>query len=238
MPEISIAICDDLAADRTNLAKMVHAYAQAHGFSARLHLYSSGERLLAAFQRPEPIHLLFLDIYLPGLSGMETARRIRSAGNPTSIVFVTVSREHGMESFEVQAFDYLVKPFDFQELLARIRAMTRKRTGSRTNQFTVGDVTVDTERRVVTKGGREIPLLAKEYAILEYMVRHKGAVLSREQMEDRIWNYEYAGSSNNIDVYLSRLRKKLEGDGGEKLIHTVRGVGWILRDPEGEEEKG
>ena len=97
---------------RTNLAKMVHAYAQAHGFSARLHLYSSGERLLAAFQRPEPIHLLFLDIYLPGLSGMETARRIRSAGNPTSIVFVTVSREHGMESFEVQAFDYLVKPFD------------------------------------------------------------------------------------------------------------------------------
>ena len=110
MPEISIAICDDLAADRTNLANMVHAYAQAHGFSARLHLYSSGERLLAAFQRPEPIHLLFLDIYLPGLPGMETARRIRSAGNPTSIVFVTVSREHGMESFEVQAFDYLVKP--------------------------------------------------------------------------------------------------------------------------------
>ena len=100
------------------------------------------------------------------------------------------------------------------------------------NLFTVGDLTVDTERRTVTKNGREIPLLAKEFSLLEYMVRNKGAVLSREQMEDRIWNYEYSGSSNNIDVYISRLRKKLEGGSGEKLIHTVRGAGWVLRDPE------
>ena len=89
---------------------------------------------------------------------------------------------------------------------------------------------MDTERRTVTKNGREIPLLAKEFSLLEYMVRNKGAVLSREQMEDRIWNYEYSGSSNNIDVYISRLRKKLEGGSGEKLIHTVRGAGWVLRD--------
>ena len=113
MPEISIAICDDLAADRTNLAKMVHAYAQAHGFSARLHLYSSGGEAAGSVPAGQsPSICSFLDILIrPGLPGMETARRIRSARQSTrSIVFVTVSREHGMESFEVQAFDYLVKP--------------------------------------------------------------------------------------------------------------------------------
>lgn len=183
---------------------------------------------------------VILDVMLPKKDGYQVLGELRRRGLDLPVLFLTArdSVADRVKGLDAGADDYLVKPFDFQELLARIRAMTRKRTGSRTNQFTAGDVTVDTERRVVTKGGREIPLLAKEYAILEYMVRHKGAVLSREQMEDRIWNYEYAGSSNNIDVYLSRLRKKLEGDGGEKLIHTVRGVGWILRDPEGEEEKG
>lgn len=183
---------------------------------------------------------ILLDVMLPKKDGYTLVQELRAKGADTPVLFLTArdSVADRVRGLDLGGDDYLVKPFDFQELLARIRAMTRKRTGSRTNQFTVGDVTVDTERRVVTKGGREIPLLAKEYAILEYMVRHKGAVLSREQMEDRIWNYQYAGSSNNIDVYLSRLRKKLEGDGGEKLIHTVRGVGWILRDPEGEGEKG
>ena len=127
--------------------------------------------------------------------------------------------------------DYLVKPFDFAELLARIRAMTRKRVGQRTNRFTVGDLTLDTERRQAVRGGEEIPLLPKEFSILEYLVRNKEKVLSREQIEDQIWNYDYAGSSNNVDVYLSRLRKKIDGGREEKLIHTVRGMGWAIREP-------
>lgn len=106
--------------------------------------------------------------------------------------------------------------------------MTRKRVGQRTNRFTVGDLTLDTERRQAVRGGEEIPLLPKEFSILEYLVRNKEKVLSREQIEDQIWNYDYAGSSNNVDVYLSRLRKKIDGGREEKLIHTVRGMGWAI----------
>ena len=118
MLDISIAICDDLEAERIGLARMVQSYARAHGVSVRLHLYPSGESLLAALRGPEPIHLLFLDIYMPGLSGVETARRIRSAGDQLSIIFVTASQDHGLESFEVQACDYLVKPIRAEEVSA------------------------------------------------------------------------------------------------------------------------
>ena len=109
--------------------------------------------------------------------------------------------------------------------------MTRKHVGLRTNLLTIGDLTMDIEQRRVTRGGEEIPLLPKEFSILEYLIRNKGRVLSREQIEDRIWNYEYAGSSNNVDGYMSRLRKKLDEGRPVKLIHTVRGSGWVLREP-------
>ena len=177
---------------------------------------------------------ILLDVMMPKKDGYTLVRELREAGNDTPVLFLTArdSVSDRVKGLDLGADDYLVKPFDFEELLARIRAMTRKHAGNRSNLFTVGGLTVDTERRTVTKNGREIPLLAKEFSLLEYMVRNKGAVLSREQMEDRIWNYEYSGSSNNIDVYISRLRKKLEGGSGEKLIHTVRGAGWVLRDPE------
>ena len=111
--------------------------------------------------------------------------------------------------------------------------MTRKHVGQRTNILTVGDLTLDTAQRRVTRGGEEIALLPKEFAILEYLMRHPGTVLSREQIEDQIWNYEYAGSSNNVDGYLSRLRKKIDEGRGEKLLHTVRGMGWAIRPPAG-----
>ena len=110
--------------------------------------------------------------------------------------------------------------------------MTRKHAGQRTNRFTAGDLILDVEQRRVTRGGEEVQLLPKEYSILEYLLRNKGKVLSREQIEDRIWNYEYSGSSNNVDGYMSRLRKKLDGGREQKLIHTVKGVGWTVREPE------
>ena len=151
------------------------------------------------------------------------------------MLFLTArdSVEDRIRGLDLGADDYLVKPFDFGELLARIRAMTRKKAGHRSNVFTLADLTVDIERRQVRRGGEDIPLLAKEYAILEYLIRNQGAVLSREQIENRIWNYEFSGSSNNVDVYMSRLRKKIDGDRPVKLLHTVRGAGWVLREEGG-----
>ena len=158
-----------------------------------------------------------------------------SQGMDTPVLFLTArdSVADRVRAWTWGADDYLVKPFDFDELLARLRAMTRKHVGQRTNTLTVGDLALDTAQRRVTRGGEEIALLPKEFAILEYLMRHPGTVLSREQIEDQIWNYEYAGSSNNVDGYLSRLRKKIDEGRGEKLLHTVRGMGWAIRPPAG-----
>ena len=177
---------------------------------------------------------ILLDVMLPKRSGYEVLRRLRARGIATPVLFLTArdtveDRVHGLD---LGADDYLVKPFDFAELLARIRAMTRKASGSRSNLFTVADLTVDTARRTVSRGGEPIELIAKEYAILEHLIRQRGAIVSRAQLEDRIWNYEGAGSSNNIDVYISRLRKKIDGNRPVKLLHTVRGIGWVLREEE------
>lgn len=152
---------------------------------------------------------------LPKKDGYTLVRELRDQGNDTPVLFLTArdSVADRVKGLDLGGDDYLVKPFDFAELLARIRAMTRKRVGQRTNRFTVGDLTLDTERRQAVRGGEEIPLLPKEFSILEYLVRNKEKVLSREQIEDQIWNYDYAGSSNNVDVYLSRLRKKIDGGG-------------------------
>ena len=177
---------------------------------------------------------ILLDVMLPKCSGYEVLRLLRAHGIATPVLFLTArdTVEDRVRGLDLGADDYLVKPFDFAELLARIRAMTRKASGSRSNLFTVADLTVDTARRTVTRGGEPIELIAKEYAILEHLIRQRGAIVSRAQLEDRIWNYEGAGSSNNIDVYISRLRKKIDGNRPVKLLHTVRGIGWVLREEE------
>ena len=120
MSELSIAICDDLESERLRLARMVQNYADQHGLAVRLRLFPDGESLLTALRGPDPVHLLFLDIYMPGLSGLETARQIRAAGNDLSIIFATTSQDHGMDSFEVRASDYLVKPFQEGEVNAAL----------------------------------------------------------------------------------------------------------------------
>ncbi len=177
---------------------------------------------------------ILLDVMLPKKDGYTLLQELRAQGNDTPVLFLTArdSVADRVTGLDLGGDDYLVKPFAFEELLARVRAMTRKRVGQRTNRFSVGDLVLDTERRQVTRGGREIPLLPKEFSILEYLVRNKEKVLSREQIEDQIWNYDYAGSSNNVDGYLSRLRKKIDSDGQDKLIHTIRGIGWVIREPD------
>ena len=178
---------------------------------------------------------IVLDVMMPKMDGHQLLAKLRSQGSDIPVLFLTArdSVADRVEGLDLGADDYLVKPFAFEELLARIRAMTRKHAGSRTDTLTVGDLVLDTRGRTAARAGRDIPLLPKEYAILEHLVRHAGTVLSREQLEDRIWNYEKAGSSNNIDGYMSRLRKKIDADVPEdrRLLHTVRGSGWVLRAP-------
>ncbi len=175
---------------------------------------------------------ILMDVMMPKKDGFTLVAELRAQGVDTPVLFLTArdSVADRVQGLDLGADDYLVKPFDFDELLARIRAMTRKHVGNRSNLFTVGDLTVDTRKQTAERAGREIALLPKEFAILEHLIRNKGVVVSREQLEDRIWNYEYTGSSNNVDVYMSRLRKKIDEGFDTKLIHTVRGAGWVLRE--------
>ena len=177
---------------------------------------------------------ILLDIMMPKLNGYDFLKYLREKGHETPVLFLTAKDAVAdrVKGLDLGADDYLVKPFDFDELLARIRVMTRKKAGSRSNLFTYADLIVDTQKRTVHRGDKEISLIPKEFTILEHFIRNQGIVISREQLENRIWNYEYSGSSNNIDVYMSRLRKKIDGEFSVKLIHTIRGVGWVLREGE------
>lgn len=174
---------------------------------------------------------ILLDIMMPKVDGYELLKRIRDKGIDTPVLFLTAKDAIAdrVKGLDLGADDYLVKPFDFEELLARIRVMTRKSSGNHSNLFTYEDLSVDTKKRTIFRNGEEIILLPKEFTILEHLIRNQGTVLSREQLENQIWNYEYSGSSNNIDVYMSKLRKKIDGNHSVKLLHTIRGVGWVLR---------
>ncbi|MBM6665061.1 response regulator transcription factor [Flavonifractor plautii] len=176
--------------------------------------------------------VILLDVMLPKRDGYQLVADLRGKGVDTPVLILTArdSIADRVKGLDLGADDYLVKPFDFDELLARIRVLSRKRVGHKSNQFTVADLTLDVERRQVYRAGQEIRLLPKEFSILECLMRGKGNVLSRRQIEDSIWNYDDTPSSNNVDVYISKLRKKIDGDSPVKLLHTIRGVGWVLRD--------
>ncbi|MBM6975891.1 response regulator [Intestinimonas butyriciproducens] len=178
---------------------------------------------------------VILDVMMPRKDGYTVVKEMRERGSDVPVLFLTArdSVADRVRGLDLGADDYLIKPFDFEELMARIRAMTRKHVGQRKNQFSVGDLVVDVERHTVTRGGVPLSLLPKEFAILEHLIRNKGKVVSREQLENRIWNYEYSGSSNNVDGYMSRLRKKLDDGQAHKLLHTIKGLGWVLREEEG-----
>ena len=176
--------------------------------------------------------VIILDIMMPKMDGLEVVRRLRSGGNSTPVLFLTArdsvaDRVTGLES---GGDYYLVKPFDFQELMAVVRVMTRKYTGNRSNVYTIADLTLDATARTVTRAGKSIELTAKEFALLEYMMRNKGVVLSREMIENNLWNYDYEGGTNVVDVYVGYLRKKMDTGFDKKLIHTVWGTGWVLKE--------
>lgn len=176
--------------------------------------------------------VMILDIMLPKLDGLELVRRLRRDGNNTPVLFLTArdSVSDRVEGLESGGDYYLTKPFDFQELIAVVHVMTRKYTGNRSNVYTVGDLTLDVSARTAVRAGKSIDLTQKEFSLLEYMVRNRGVVLSREMIENNLWNYDYEGGTNVVDVYVGYLRKKMDTGFDKKLIHTVWGTGWVLRE--------
>ncbi|MBR6625085.1 MAG: response regulator transcription factor [Mailhella sp.] len=175
---------------------------------------------------------IIMDIMMPKQDGLSTLRQMRAEGAMTPVIFLTAKDtvEDKVTGLDLGANDYLVKPFAFEELLARIRVVTRKASGQTSSVFTVGDLVMNLSSHRVHRGGKEISLSAKEFALLEYLMRNKGIVLSREKIENNLWNYDYAGGTNAVDVYIRYLRKKIDDDFDTKLIHTVRGTGYVLKE--------
>ena len=176
--------------------------------------------------------VIILDIMMPKMNGLELVRRLRDRGDSTPVLFLTArdavaDRVEGLES---GGDYYLTKPFDFQELMAVVRVMTRKYTGNRSNVYTIADLSLDSNSKTVTRAGKNIELTAKEFSLLEYMIRNKGVVLSREMIENNLWNYDYEGGTNVVDVYVGYLRKKMDTGFSQKLIHTVWDTGWVLKE--------
>lgn len=174
---------------------------------------------------------VILDVMIPKMSGFEVLKKVREMKIETPVLFLTARDQVDDIVFglNIGADDYMVKPFSFDELMARLRVIVRRKPEVRENIYTCGDLILNVNTRQVTRQGREISLSPKEYAILECLIRNKNIVLTRAQIESNIWDMDYSGESNVIDVYIRYLRKKIDDDFDEKLIQTVRGVGYMLK---------
>ncbi|MBF1014197.1 MAG: response regulator transcription factor [Lachnospiraceae bacterium] len=173
-----------------------------------------------------------LDIMMPHADGFAVLKELRKLKKNTPVLFLTArdSIEDRVTGLDSGANDYLVKPFSFEELLARIRVLTREKHNLTENILNIGDLELNLSSHIVTRGGTEINLTSKEYQLLEYLLYNKEKVLSREKIENHIWNYDYEGGTNVIDVYIRYLRKKIDDGFPTKLIHTVRGAGYVIRE--------
>lgn len=190
----------------------------------------NGEYGLELVQKKSP-DLIVLDLMLPGMDGLEFTEKIR-VDNNVPILMLTArdgleDRVHGLDS---GADDYMVKPFELEELLARIRSLLRRSSSERSINLKFVDLKLDTNTRTAQRGERNITLTTKEYELLELFMRHQREILSREMIFDRVWGYDFGGESNVLDVYIRYLRQKLEGDEDSRLIHTIRGTGYVLRE--------
>ncbi len=175
--------------------------------------------------------LVILDLMLPGMDGLEVTQRLRTEGNiPILMLTAKDTINDRVQGLDAGADDYMTKPFDLDELLARVRALLRRTQLERAPVLTFSDLTLDTSTRLATRHGRAIALTAKEYDLLELFMRHPRQVMTREMIFDRVWGYDFGGESNVLDVYIRYLRQKLENEGEIRLIHTVRGVGYVLRE--------
>lgn len=217
-----------LAEDERDLNGIISQKLTAEGYS--VDSFFDGEEALEGLMYTDYDGAI-LDIMMPGLDGFTVLRRVRDAGRTTPVLILTArdAVDDRIRGLDYGANDYLVKPFSLGELSARLRAMMRTSFGSATSVLCLDDLTLDCSTHSVKRGEREIDLSAKEYALLEYLMYNRGIVLSREKIEDHIWNLDYEGGTNVVDVYISYLRRKIDSGEEVKLIHTVRGRGYVMR---------
>lgn len=216
--------------DERKLAEVLRSGLEEHSYAVDL-AYDGEEAL--GFATLENYDLIVLDVMLPKLDGLAVCSRLRAEHRQVPVLMLTArddvdDRVDGLDS---GADDYLTKPFAFRELLARVRALLRRDSSSKDPILRAGDVEVNPVTREVRRAGRAVDLTSKEYAILEYFVRHPNRVLTRPQIAEHVWNYDFVAVSNVVDVYIGYLRRKLGDEGEPHLLHTIRGTGYQLRVP-------
>ncbi len=216
-----------LVEDDTKVARAVSRGLRADGYAVDVAV-SGDEALFCA--RVQDYDAVILDVMLPGMDGVEVCRALRAHARWAPVLMLTArdgvaDRIRGLDS---GADDYMVKPFDYGELVARLRALIRRGAQVRPSQLVAGDVVVDPAAHTVTRAGDPVALTAKEFALLEYLVRSAGRVVSRSELLDHVWDANYEGSGNVVDVYVGYLRRKLEEPFGAPLVRTVRGAGFVV----------
>lgn len=176
--------------------------------------------------------LIITDIMMPKVDGYEFIKRLRDSGKSTPVIMLTARDSLSDKIFGLDsgADDYIVKPFEFDELLARIRVLLRRNYGLSTNVIEIDDVVLDLSKKSVSRGGENIVLTGKEYELLEYLFKNKGAIRTREQIIEHVWDYDYEGASNIVDVFVKNIRKKLDVGNKKTIIHTKRGLGYLVRE--------
>ena len=196
----------------------------------RVEMAGDGSAALAATRDRLP-DLVILDVMLPGMSGLEVCRRLR-AGSDVPILMLTARDEVDarVDGLDSGADDYLVKPFAYEELLARVRSLLRRRAAGSSDRLTVADLVIETEAHEARRGERRLTLSALEFSLLEHFARHPRVVLTRERLLDAVWGFDADSVSNVVDVYVGYLRREMESGGEPRLLHTVRGVGYVLRE--------
>jgi two-component system response regulator MprA len=213
--------------DDEEIAQVLQRSLRLEGYEVRV--AGDGEAALdqsAAFN-PD---LVILDLGLPKLDGMEVARRLRSADDvPILMLTARDALEARVEGLDAGADDYLVKPFERQELLARLRALLRRRPPRGSASVVVGDLALNPDTHEVSRGGREIDLTQREFELLEYLMRNERIVVPRQRLLEEVWGYDPFATTNTIEVFVSNLRRKLESGGEARLLHTIRGAGYVLR---------
>jgi DNA-binding response OmpR family regulator len=220
----SVLVVDDDPAIREALDRALRL--EGFGVSTR----PDGPSALTSVQEGPP-DVMVLDVMMPGLTGVEVVRRLRADGHelPICVLSARDELEDRVEGLRAGADDYLVKPFELEELVARLHALLRRRPDRPSVPLEVGDLRIDPARRLVRRGEREVELTGREFELLETLARHAGIVLSRSQLLEQVWGYTFEVDGNVVDQFVSYLRRKLESGGEGRVIHTVRGVGFVLR---------
>ena len=213
--------------DDDEIAQVLQRSLRLDGYDVRI--ASDGEAALdqAAAYHPD---LVILDLGLPKLDGIEVARRLRAADDvPILMLTARDAVDARVEGLDSGADDYLVKPFDLQELLARVRALLRRRPPRGSASLIVGDLRLNPATHEAARGDRQLELTAREFELLEFMMRNERLVVSRDKLLEDVWGYDPFAATNTIEVFISNLRRKLEGGGESRLLHTIRGAGYVLR---------